>query len=461
MKRALLVDNDAPRRQQLGDALLRKGWQVVAAENGATALQHLSGDMFDAVVSEMELEADIDGTGVCRRAKDANPDVAVVLLNSSASVPLALQALRAGAADCLVPPFDVQATEAALTGAFAAATLRATVRQLRTAANAGAASGALLGNSPSIKAVYEVLDRVGPTPSSVLLTGESGTGKEVVARALAARSARNAGPFVAINCAAMPANLLESELFGHVKGAFTDARTAKIGLFVRANGGTLLLDEVGDMPLEIQPKLLRALQDRRVRPVGGENEIPFDARIIAATNRDLEAAVAARSFREDLYFRLAVITIDLPPLRARGDDVLLLAQHFVVHFAAQAQKAVTGLSPQAAQKLMTYDWPGNVRELSNCIERAVALTRFDHVTAADLPERVSKHRTHYQLLPSEDPKDLVTIDEIEKRYVLRVLKAVGGSRTEAARILGLDRKTLYRKLEKYGVGTDSPTLKGR
>lgn len=460
MKRVLLVDNNAPRREQLGNALVRHGWQVTAVQDGAAALVKLEQPAFEGVLSDIELGGDVSGLDVCRRAHQAHPDLPVVLLNSGASLALAVEALRARAADCLLPPFDSAEIQASLARAVADAKLRATVRELRSTGAAVGQSYELLGSSPAMTSVYDVIDRVGATPSSVLLTGESGTGKEVVARGLAARSARKDGPFVAINCAAMPANLLESELFGHTKGAFTDARAAKTGLFVRANGGTILLDEVGDMPLEIQPKLLRALQDRRVRPVGGETEIPFDARIIAATNRDLEAAVAARTFREDLYFRLAVITIDLPPLRTRGDDVLLLAQHFVTQFAAQAQKAVKGLSPQAAQKLLAYSWPGNVRELRNCIERAVALTRLDHIAATDLPERVCKHKTHYQLLPSEDPKDLVTMDEIERRYILRVLKAVGGSRTEAARILGLDRKTLYRKLDRYGVASGAAPLKG-
>ena len=460
MKRVLLVDNDVARSRLLGDALVRHGWQVVAVPDGPAALQNLERNRFDAVICEIQIGDDITGMDVCTRAQQVHPDLPVLLLNSAASLALAIEALRVRAADCLVPPFDNEAIQAALTRAVADANLRTTVRLLRGTVAAAAATE-IIGHSPAITTLYDVLDRVGATPSSVLLTGESGTGKEVAARALAARSSRKDGPFVAINCAAMPANLLESELFGHTKGAFTDARTAKTGLFVRANGGTLLLDEVGDMPIEIQPKLLRALQDRRVRPVGGESEIPFDARIIAATNQDLEAAVAARTFREDLYFRLAVITIDLPPLRSRGDDVLLLAQHFVTEFAALAQKKVKGLSPEAAQKLMNYSWPGNVRELRNCIERAVALTRFDHLTCADLPERVRKHKTHYQLLPSEDPKDLVTIEEIEKRYILRVLKAVSGSRTEAARILGLDRKTLYRKLDRYGATAGATPTEGQ
>jgi transcriptional regulator with PAS, ATPase and Fis domain len=248
----------------------------------------------------------------------------------------------------------------------------------------------------------------------------------------------------------MPEQLLESELFGHVKGAFTDARITRTGLFVQASGGTLFLDEVGELPLGLQPKLLRALQERKVRLLGSNEEVEFDARIVAATNRDLELAVEEGRFREDLYYRLNVINIELPPLRARGNDVLLLSQHFVEHFATRTGKRVLGLSPAAAQKLLAYSWPGNVRELQNCIERAVALTTFEQLTVEDLPERVRNY-TAPQVLPEvADMSELVTLEEVERRYIHRVLEAVGGSRTLAARILGVDRKTLYRKLHRGG-----------
>jgi len=285
----------------------------------------------------------------------------------------------------------------------------------------------------------------------VLVRGESGTGKELVAQALHKRGRRTAGPFVAVNCAAMPETLLESELFGHARGAFTDAKSARTGLFVQADHGTLFLDEIGTMPLGLQPKLLRALQQRTVRPVGSDTEVPFDVRLVAATNADLEAAVEAGTFREDLFFRINVIPIEVPPLRRRGNDVLLLAQRFLEEFASQAQKPVRGLTSAAAEKLLGYSWPGNVRELRNCIERAVALTRFEQLTVEDLPDKVRDAKRPAVLLAADDPSELVPMEEVERRYILRVLEAAGGNKASAARILGLDRKTLYRKLERWGA----------
>ena len=301
----------------------------------------------------------------------------------------------------------------------------------------------------------ELCERVAETDASVLITGESGTGKELVARAIHRRSRRADGPFVAINCAAMPENLLESELFGHVKGAFTDARGSRPGLFVQASAGTLFLDEIGDLPLTLQPKLLRALQERRFRPVGSDSEVAFDARIVSATNRDLETAVEEKRFRDDLYYRLNVVHIPLPPLRARGTDVLFLAQHFLERFAALFAKRVTLLSSAAAAKISDYSWPGNVRELANCIERAVALTRFQEIVVEDLPERIRDYKRSQLVIASDDPSEIVTLEEIERRYILRVLEAAGGSRSVAAKLLGLDRKTLYRKLKAYGFRDDT------
>jgi DNA-binding NtrC family response regulator len=270
----------------------------------------------------------------------------------------------------------------------------------------------------------------------------------LVARALHRLGSRSAGPFVAINCAAMPEPLLESELFGHARGAFTDARSDRTGLFVQASSGTLFLDEIGDMPLGMQAKLLRALQERKVRPVGGNREIPFDARIVTATNRDLDTAVAEQRFREDLYFRINVIQIAVPPLRARGNDVLLLAQSFVEHFAGRAGKKVTGIGTGAAQRLMSYSWPGNVRELQNAIERAVAVTSFAEITVDDLPERIRDYHVSHVVVAGEDPSELCTMEEVERRYIARVMQAVGDNKTLAAKILGFDRKTLYNKLER-------------
>jgi two-component system response regulator HydG len=283
----------------------------------------------------------------------------------------------------------------------------------------------------------------------VVITGESGTGKELVARALHDEGSRGSRRFVAVNCAALPTTLLESELFGHVKGAFTDARVARQGLFVQADGGTILLDEVGEMPAEMQSKLLRVLQERRVRPVGGSADVTFDARVVAATNRDLETEVEEGRFREDLYSRLNVVQIHVPPLRVRGNDVLLLGQHFVERVGSRTGKAVRGISGDAAKKLLAYDWPGNVRQLENCMERSVALTRFDQIVVDDLPERIRNHESARVDVSDVDAENLLTLDELEKRYVERVLRATDGNKTQAAAILGLDRRTLYRKLERY------------
>jgi two-component system response regulator HydG len=287
------------------------------------------------------------------------------------------------------------------------------------------------------------------------LLGESGTGKEVVAQAIHRQSSRGDGPFVPINCAALPETLLESELFGHARGAFTDAKKARRGLFLEANGGTLFLDEIGEMPLPMQPKLLRALQERVVRPVGGDETIPFDTRVIAATNRDLAQATADGTFREDLYYRLNVVQIDLPPLRARGNDILLLAQAFIERFAARHKVDVRSLSPEAAERLMRHPWPGNVRELMNAIERGVALARGDTLQVADLPERIRDAERSRLDFVAEGPDDFVTLDELDRTYALKVLNAVGGNKSQAARILGVDRKTLLRRLKRDDPAADA------
>jgi transcriptional regulator with PAS, ATPase and Fis domain len=302
-----------------------------------------------------------------------------------------------------------------------------------------------------MRKLIDRLERVADTETSILITGETGTGKELVAQALHRRSRRHKGPFVAVNCAALPDALLESELFGHKSGAFTDAKTERKGLFFQANSGTLFFDEIGDFPLVLQPKLLRSLEERRVRPIGGTSEIAFDVRIIAATNRDIETAVEESRFREDLYYRINVIQIDLPPLRERGTDILLLAQHFVEQFAIRSDKQIAGISNEASEKLLNYTWPGNVRELRNIIERAVALTGCEKISVDDLPKKIRDYRVSHFLVGSDNPSELVPIQEVERRYILHVIKTVRGNKTLAARVLGLDRKTLYRKLQHYKV----------
>jgi two-component system response regulator HydG len=357
--------------------------------------------------------------------------------------------MRAGAYDFITKPVDLEPLSFTVRRAVEHHQLRSEVRQLRDSHQAKRPVGELLGHSPAMRRVYDLMDRVADSEASILITGDSGTGKELVARALHDRSPRRDGPFVAVNCAAISAQLLESELFGHVRGAFTDAKSDRNGLFVASSGGTLFLDEIGEMPAEMQAKLLRALQERRVRPVGGSCEVSFDTRLIAATNRDIDEAVERGAFREDLFYRINVVRIRMPPLRARGNDVLLLAQHFLELHAKQLSRSVVGITPEAGAKLLEYDWPGNVRELENVMERAVTLTRFDNLMVEDLPDRVREHESKHLIVAADDPQHLPTLHDLERRYIARVLEVSGGNKTQAARILGVDRRTLYRKLERY------------
>ena len=312
--------------------------------------------------------------------------------------------------------------------------------------------GGMVVCSDGLKKIIKTIERLSPFRQTVLIEGESGTGKELIARALHSSKTAPAGPFVTFNCSNLVDSLAESQLFGHVKGAFTDARTARPGLFVTASGGTLLLDEIGEMPMGMQAKLLRALQERTARPVGGDSEVPFDARVIAATNRDLEAAVAARTFRQDLYYRINVVHIPVPALRERENDVLLLAQSFLERSKANAGGRILGLTSGAAQRLLAYTWPGNVRELQNCIERAMALSQFDHIGVDDLPERISRVQPTRLEVEIADVTEFLPMDEIERRYVAQVLAALGGNKASAARALGMDRRTLYRKLDAWASG---------
>ncbi len=451
--RALIVDDDRSMCELLQAGLSKRGFDVTFRTTGAECLELLQTQDFDVLLTDMNMHG-MHGLELCERAIASRPDVPVVVLTAFGSLETAIAAIRAGAYDFVTKPVEMDALQLNLERAVRHRVLRAEVKRLRDAVAATHPLPALVGDSTAMKEVYDLIERVAETDASVLITGESGTGKELVARALHQRSPRKAGPFVAINCAAMPETLLESELFGHVKGAFTDAKSAHAGLFAQANGGTLFLDEIGEMPLALQPKLLRALQERKVRPVGGDSEIAFDARIVTATNRDLETAALEHRFREDLYYRINVIHIAVPPLRARGTDVLLLAQHFITHFAKSFNKPTRGISPGAAEKLVAYAWPGNVRELQNCIERAVALTRFEEIVVDDLPEKVRTYKRTHVVLDSDDPTELVTMDELERRYILRVLERLGGNKSLTAQTLGLDRKTLYRKLQQYGVSSD-------
>jgi len=448
--RILIVDDERSMCETLEASLTPKGFETRWTTSAAEAIEQLGAAEVDVVLTDVNMRG-MNGLELCERVVANRPDVPVIVITAFGSFETAVEAIRAGAYDFVTKPVKIDALALALERAVQHRALREEVKRLREQIAEGRRFEEVLGTSEAMRKVQTLLDRVVETDTSVLITGESGTGKEVVAQALHRRSRRSQGPFVAINCAAMPEALLESELFGHARGAFTDARAARTGLLVQASGGTLLLDEIGDMPLALQPKLLRALQERVVRPVGGDQEVAFDIRVIATTNRDLESAIEDGRFREDLFFRINVIHIAMPPLRVRGSDILLLAQNFLVHFAMSAGKRVTGLSPAAAERLMGYMWPGNVRELRNCMERAVALTQYEEITVDDLPEKIRAYRPSHVIVASDDPSELVPLEEVERRYILRVVEAVGDNKTLAAQVLGIGRKTLYRKLEQYGA----------
>jgi two-component system, NtrC family, response regulator AtoC len=457
MERRVLVVDDDPEVRQLIEAALRDvGFEISLAGSGEEALALIAVDDYDVVVTDLQMPG-MNGLEVCERIAQIRPDVPVVILTGQGTLDAAVGAIRVGAYDFVTHPLALQPFQLVIERAARHRELTVEVKRLREMAAPQPFAG-LVGSSQAMRIVFDMVARVASTDSTVLITGETGSGKELIARAVHQRSRRAAGPFVAINCAAMPEALLESELFGHAKGAFTDAKVARPGLLLQASGGTLLLDEIGEMPPAAQAKLLRVLQERTVRPVGGDRELPLDLRIVAATNRDLERAVEEGRFREDLFYRIHVVRIEVPPLKARGADVLELAQHALERFAGLAGKQVTSLSSAAAERLLSYDWPGNVRELNNAIERAVALSRYEELTVEDLPQHVRELRGS-QILVADDAAHLPPMEEVERRYVLRVLDAVHGNKALAARVLGFDRKTLYRKMERFGVAPPLPVDK--
>ena len=401
---------------QLG--LKKRGFVVVPFGSGADAIAALTDHDVDVVVTDLNMKG-MTGLELCQRIVADRPDVPVIVLTAFGSFETAVGAIRAGAYDFVTKPVEIEALAIAIRRAGEHRQLRGEVKRLREAVESTRGRGELIGASPAMRQVYDLIDQVSATDATVLITGEAGTGKEVVARAIHERSRRKEGPFVVINCAAMP---LESEI------DLASART-----------GTVFLEEVGELGAALQPKLLRAIQEAS------------DVRIVAATNHDLEEMVEDKRFREDLYYRINVIHVPLPPLRARGGDVLLLAQHMLRHYAVVFEKKVVGLSPAAAERLMSYEWPGNVRELRNCLEHAVARAHFEDIRVEDLPDKV-RNRTRASSLSGTDLAELLTLEEVERRHVLRVLEAANGNRTDAAKVLGLDRKTLYRKLLRWGVG---------
>jgi DNA-binding NtrC family response regulator len=447
MPNVLIVDDDEDTRTLLSEGLVRRGFAVDIAASAPECLEWVRDHDVDVVVTDVQMPGG-SGVQLCEQLRERHPHVLSIVLTGLGTYDTAIEAVRSGAYDYLTKPVKVDVLVVALERAFKHLSVAREARRLRQAVDLATPIATLIGTSPAIRETTAMIRRVADVDATVLITGESGTGKELVARALHDLSpARRLEPFVAINCGAVPANLLESELFGHVRGAFTDAKSSRPGLFLQAKSGPIFLDEIGEMPLEMQVKLLRVLQQRTVRPVGGEEEVPFDARVITATNRDLETEIDEQRFREDLFYRIDVVAIAVPPLRARGADIVLLAQHLVQKIAGRGGKLVPAIGADATRKLISYDWPGNVRELENCIERAVALSGGGEIGPSHLPEKVINHQPARIELSTADPTALITLDEMERRYVRQVLASVNGNKTHAARVLGIDRRSLYRRLE--------------
>ena len=416
--RLLLVDDDASMCEMLEVDLRARGYRVDWCTTVAEALPLTTrGERYDAVITDLNLRG-ASGLDLTRDVISRDPTLPVIVITAFGSVESAVQAIRLGAYDFITKPFEFDALALTVERAVAHRALKNEVDLLRReVATHPPRFGALLGESAPMVELFKLLHRVADTSTTVLVTGESGVGKELVARALHDQSRRSKAPFVAINCGALPENLLESELFGHVKGAFTDARSDRSGVFREANGGTLFLDEVGELPLSLQPKLLRVLQERMVRPLGADREVPIDVRIVCATNVDLVEAVERGRFREDLYYRLDVVHLDVPPLRTRGTDVLLLAQAFLSRLAEREGRPVARLSAEVAERFLAYDWPGNVRELLNSLERVTALSTGPTIMVSDLPDRIRERpMTSVEPDPTE-PSTILPLAEMERRYI--------------------------------------------
>jgi two-component system response regulator AtoC len=445
-RRLLVVDDDRAMREMLTSLFKERGLAVEEAPSAAAALARAAEEDFDVVLSDVRMPgfSGVELVGQLRRLRPGTP---VVLMTAFGSIDSAVEAMRTGAFDYLTKPFEPDAVILAVERALAHRALALENEQLRRAVDRSSSLGELIGRSPAMREIFALIKRIAHTRSSVLITGESGTGKEVVARAIHFHGDRSEKPFVPINCTAIPEGLLESELFGHVRGAFTGAHASKRGLFEKADGGTLFLDEIGDMGLVLQGKLLRVLQDREIRPVGGTQSLRVDVRIIAATNRDLEAEIAAGRFREDLFYRLNVIPIHIPPLRERPEDVPALAEAFLRRHTDGRR---CFLSPEAMERLQAHPWRGNARELENVLERALALCDTETLGPNDLPlpgAAAPAAPSGEDFLAAAAARG-TTLHELGERYTEQVLRTTNGNKVQAARILGIDRKTLYRRAER-------------
>jgi two-component system, NtrC family, response regulator AtoC len=449
----LVVDDDADMREWVKEELESEGFKVETAPGGRAGVERVKQGGVDVVVSDVKMP-DLDGLDLLREIREVDPSPFVIVVTGFGSIDTAIRAVKLGAYDYITKPFKIDQLLLSIDKALAERILRSEVNRLREEVSRRDRLDNIIGRSPPMQEIFALIRRVSSSHANILITGESGTGKELVARALHAKSPRKFQPFVAVNCAAIPENLLESEIFGYARGAHSTANVDRQGLFVEANGGTLFLDEIAELPLSLQPKLLRVLQDGEVRPLGANRAVRVDVRVMTATNRDLERRLREGQFREDLYYRLNVIQIQLPPLRGRQEDILPLADHFLARSVERSQRTVRGWREATKQLLLTYHWPGNVRELENVVERAVALAESDLIGPDDLPPGMQERKSQDRLATAVAQG--FTLDQLEREYIERVLEIEGGNKTRAAQRLGLDRKTLYRKLEEYAAEATKP-----
>ena len=434
--------------EMLREALEDGGYDVEVTAGGHAGVARIRQGGIDLVVSDVRMP-DLDGLDMLREIKAVEAAPHVITITAFGSIDTAIRAVKLGAFDYITKPFEIDQLLLSVEKALSERALRSEVARLREEVGRSYGFDNIIGRSAVMQGIFGMIRRLAGSSASVLVTGDSGTGKELIARSLHFTSPRKNQPFVPINCAAIPDALLESELFGYKRGAFTDARTDRAGIFLEAEGGTIFLDEIAELSPALQAKLLRVLQDREIRPLGGNRAEKIDVRVIAATNRNLDARLESGAFREDLYYRLNVIHIHLPPLRERAEDILPLGEHFLAAATARTGKAIRALSPAVKKALLGYHWPGNVRELENVVERAVALAGGEIIEMDDLPGMV-RERKRADNLGSALARGM-TLEELEREYIERVVVAEGGNKTRAAQKLGLDRKTLYRKLEEYAA----------
>jgi DNA-binding NtrC family response regulator len=444
----MVIDDDQAMIGTLAKMLRATGYSVVTAESGPAALALMRHDCPDLIISDLKMNG-MSGHELQAEITRRNPGVPIVIITAFGSIESAVESMRRGAFDFISKPFSNRQLKMVVERALRHQELSHEARRLRSELARDYGVENIITGCQQMDELLDTMHRIADSAASVLLTGESGTGKDLLARTLHFQSRRAEAPFIPVNCAAIPANLLESELFGHVKGSFTDARENKLGLFQAAHRGTLFLDEIDEMPSGLQAKLLTAIESKRVRPLGATAEITVDVRIVAATNTELEKAIAAGHFRADLYYRLSAVILHIPPLRERREAIPLLLKHFLMQAAAENSQPVPEVMPDALERLLRYSWPGNVRELQNAVQRALLLCRNHRICSADLPAKISGVE-----LADDTTKQAFarqpTLEQLERDYIHSVLSSVGGNRREAAGILGIDRKTLYRKLEVSG-----------